>query len=301
MDIEITRAIFTRLLQSAEILRKTGAAPADTELLERARATIAKLPPFKITHDHRLQEWPEDYTDYEPGHRHISHLWALFPDNQITLRGTPTLARACRATLDKRLANGGGSTGWSRSWIVNCMARLEDGDAAYQNILQLFRECTRHNLFDVCGLKENSPFQIDGNLGAPTGFIEMLLQSHADSLPLNALQAETKDSYTPIPTNIVRLLPALPKAWPNGSFRGLRARGGLEIDLVWKDGKAVHAILRSTLTRSHTIAAPAGQRIATIMEEKKNLPFVSHSDGTITFDAKARANYTVAFHSRSEK
>jgi alpha-L-fucosidase 2 len=120
------------------------------------------------------------------------------------------------------------------------MARLEDGEAAYQNVLQLLRQSTRHNLFDVCGLKANSPYQIDGNLGGPTGLIEMLLQSHA---------------------GVIRLLPALPKAWPDGSFRGLRARGGLEVDVEWKDGRATNATLRSTLDRVHSIAAPRGQTI----------------------------------------
>jgi alpha-L-fucosidase 2 len=130
------------------------------------------------------------------------------------------------------------------------MARLEDGEAAYQNVLQLFRQSTRHNLFDVCGLKANSPFQIDGNLGGPTGFIEMLLQSHANG-------AE-KDQ------NIVRLLPALPKAWRDGSFRGLCARGGLEVDLTWKNGKATKAILRGSVDHVHRIAAPKEQKIASL-------------------------------------
>jgi alpha-L-fucosidase 2 len=291
MDIEITRAILTRLLQSAEILGKADATPADTELLDRARTTIAKLPPFKITHDHRLQEWPEDYVDHEPGHRHISHLWALFPDDQITLRGTPTLAHACRATLDKRLAAGGGSTGWSRSWIINCMARLEDGDAAYENILQLFRQSTRHNLFDVCGLKANSPFQIDGNFGGPTSFIEMLLQSHASQPTVEAQQS----IHTQIPVNVIRLLPALPKAWPSGTFRGLRARGGLEVDLEWQNAQAQRATLHASTSRMHTLAAPSSQRVAAIATADKSVPFTTNPDRTVSFHAKAGAHYTLTF------
>lgn len=241
MDIEITRAIFTRVIRGTELLNR------DADLRARCIAALAKLPPYKITHDGRLQEWPEDYTDHEPGHRHISHLWALFPDDQITPHRTPELAKACRATLDARLAAGGGSTGWSRSWILNCMARLEDGDAAYQNVLQLFRQSTRKNLFDVCGLKENSPFQIDGNFGGPTGIIEMLLQSHASGPDPNV--------------NTIRLLPALPKAWPNGSFRGLRARGGVEVDLTWQNGRATVAMLKGTLDHTIQIVAPKGQKI----------------------------------------
>jgi alpha-L-fucosidase 2 len=238
MDISITRAVLTRLIKASELL---GNPPEDAEPIARAKSAIERLPAFRITHDGRLQEWPEDYADFEPGHRHISHLFGLFPDDQITLRGTPELARGARETLDQRLAAGGGSTGWSRSWIINCMARLEDGEAAYANVLQLIRQSTRHNLLDVCGLKANSPYQVDGNLGGPTGLIEMLLQSHA---------------------GVVRLLPALPKAWPEGSFRGLCARGGLEVDLEWKDGRATKATLRAATDHVHRIAAPRNQTIA---------------------------------------
>ena len=249
MDIEITRAVLTRLIQSVNILGEASLT-TDADLRTRARSALTNLPPFKVGKTGNLQEWPEDYAENEPGHRHISHLFALFPDDQITPRGTPELAEACRTTLDRRLAADGGSTGWSRSWIINCMARLEDGDAAYQSVLQLFRQSTRHNLFDICGLKENSPFQIDGNLGGPTGLIEMLVQSHAND-------PEKK-------TNVIRLLPALPKAWPTGTFRGLRARGGLEIDLAWQNGKATMAVFKGTLDRTHQIAAPKGQTITSL-------------------------------------
>ncbi|QHN03017.1 glycoside hydrolase family 95 protein [Granulicella sp. WH15] len=269
MDLSITRAVLTRVVESSKLLGNP-----DADLVSRAEAALAKLPPFRITHDGRLQEWPEDFADQEPGHRHISHLFGLFPDDQITLRKTPELARACRETLDKRLAAGGGSTGWSRSWIINCMARLEDGEAAYQNVLQLFRQSTRHNLFDVCGLKENSPFQIDGNLGGPTGLIEMLLQSH---------------------DAVVRLLPALPSAWPEGSFRGLRARGGLELDLTWKNGRATQATLRSTLARTHTIAIPKGQQIAAITSGGHKIDHALSPDGLLQLKATPNATYLITF------
>jgi alpha-L-fucosidase 2 len=271
MDISITRAVLTRLVRTSELL---GNPLEDAELVARAKAAMEKLPAFRITYDGRLQEWPEDYADQEPGHRHISHLFGLYPDDQITLRGTPELAKAARMTLDKRLAAGGGSTGWSRSWIINCMARLEDGEAAYQNVLQLFRQSTRHNLFDVCGLKENSPFQIDGNLGGPSGLIEMLLQSHA---------------------GVVRLLPALPKAWPQGSFRGLRARGGLEIDLEWKDGRATKATLRASQDGEVRLAVPAGQKVVSIQNGRRFVPMVRNAEGTILASLKRGASYSVVF------
>jgi alpha-L-fucosidase 2 len=271
MDLSIVRAVLTRLVRASQLL---GSPQEDAELIARAKAALARLPAFRITHDGRLQEWPEDYADQEPGHRHISHLFGLYPDDQITLSGTPELAKAARMTLDKRLAAGGGSTGWSRSWIINCMARLEDGEAAYANVLQLIRQSTRHNLFDVCGLKENAPFQIDGNLGGPSGLIEMLLQSHA---------------------GVVRLLPALPKAWPDGSFRGLRARGGLEIDLEWKNGRATTATLRAEQDGEVRLAARAGQKVASISAGRGQLTLTPGADGTVSASLKRGMSYRVLF------
>jgi len=270
MDISIVHAVLTRLVLASELL---GNPKQDAELISRARAAIERLPAFRITHDGRLQEWPEDYADQEPGHRHISHLFGLFPDDQITLRGTPELAKAARMTLDKRLAAGGGSTGWSRSWIINCMARLEDGEAAYQNVLQLFRQSTRHNLLDVCGLKENSPYQIDGNLGGPSGLIEMVLQSHA---------------------GVVRLLPALPKAWPDGNFRGLRARGGLEVDLEWTGGRAKIATLRAGRDVALRLAVPSGQKVVSIGDGRRSVALSRVVDGVVSASLTRGTTYTVA-------
>jgi len=271
MDLSITRAVLTRLVRAHELL---GTSAVDTELIARAKAAMERLPAFRVTHDGRLQEWPEDFADFEPGHRHISHLWGLYPDDQITLRGTPELAKAARMTLDKRLAAGGGSTGWSRSWIINCMARLEDGEAAYENVLQLFRQSTRHNLLDVCGLKENSPYQIDGNLGGPSGLIEMLLQSHG---------------------GVIRLLPALPKAWPEGSFRGLRARGGVELDLAWKGGKATSATLRASWDGEVRLAAPAGQKVVSVNSGRGRVRFVQDEDGVISMSLGRGTDCILAF------
>jgi alpha-L-fucosidase 2 len=271
MDIAITRAVLTRFLQASALI--TPATP-DADLVARARAALDRLPPYRITHDGRLQEWPEDYADHEPGHRHISHLFGLFPEDQITPQSTPALAQAARATLDKRLEAGSGSTGWSRAWIINCMARLQDGDAAYENILELIRLCTRHNLLDVCGLKENSPYQIDGNLGAPAGFIEMLLQSHG---------------------GITRLLPALPKAWPNGSFRGLRARNGLEVDLDWQNGRATQATLHANITHNHAIALPPNHQITSIRQRTKQIKPDIGENGLLHLQVVRDSIYTIRF------
>jgi alpha-L-fucosidase 2 len=276
MDLAITRAVLTRFISAAALLPS-----ADAPLVTRAKAALAKLPPYRITHEGRLQEWPEDFADDEPGHRHISHLFGLFPEDQITLTSTPELAHAARTTLDKRLAAGSGSTGWSRSWIVNCMARLGDGDAAWHNLLELFRQCTRHNLFDVCGLKENSPFQIDGNLGAPTGILEMLLQSH-----------ETDASTG---NRIVRILPALPEAWPEGNFRGVRARGGMEVDLTWQAGRPVRAVLRASLARTILFSAPSGTRITAIREGGRLLQHDRTKNNAAPLTVSAGKTYTITF------
>lgn len=297
MDISIVRSVFWRLLEAADLLQDwdptNSVSAADKDLLERVRSATTQLPPFKIGHDGRLQEWLEDYADHEPGHRHISHLFGLFPEDQITVQGTPDLAHACRLVLDKRLANGGGSTGWSRAWIINCFARLGDGDACYANILELFRQSTRPNLLDVCGLKENSPYQIDGNLGGPSGFIEMLLQSHGETpltLPENITQYSNRTGAP-----IIRLLPALPKAWPSGSFRGLRARRGVEIDLRWDGGRATEATLRVSRTGTHFILPPPGQTVRNMYIGATIMRVDTMDGGVVSVDLQAGAICVIHF------
>jgi len=270
MDTEIIRAVFDRVVRGSKLLE------VDKDLRKQVQAAAKRLPLLKISKDGALQEWNEDYAQTELGHRHISHLFALYPDDQITLRGTPALAIAARKVLERRLAAGGGSTGWSRAWIINCWARLEDGEAAYQSVLELIRHSTRTNMFDVCGLKANSPFQIDGNLGGPEGFAEMLLQSHG---------------------GVVRLLPALPRAWKTGSFRGLRARGGLEVDCSWKEGKVVSAKLRASLNGAVRVVAPAGQKAVAAKKGNEIVPSREVDASAIEFIAAAGGRYEIKFAS----
>jgi alpha-L-fucosidase 2 len=291
MDVEIVRAVLTRLLQASDLLSvmPNWDPTADADLYSRARMALIKLPPFQVGKAGNLLEWQQDYREVEPGHRHISHLFALFPEDQITPHRTPRFAQAARISLNHRLLAGSGSTGWSRAWIAACMARLEDGDAAYDNLLALLRHSTRGNLFDVCGTKDNSPFQLDGNCGGATAMVEMLLQSHASGSNLDPSKMHRPES----PVNTIRLLPALPKAWANGSFRGLRARGGIEVDLAWKNGKAVSCTLRPSIDLTHYIIAPKGQRISSVTPTTEPLP--SETPDEITLLVKAHETYTLSF------
>lgn len=216
-----------------------------------------------------MQEWQEDYVEQDPGHRHISPLFALFPSDLITLRGTPELAKAARTLLERRLANGGGGTGWSRAWIVNDWARLEDGDEAYENLLALLRHSTLPNLFD-----NHPPFQIDGNFGGTNGIAEMLLQSQSGE---------------------IKILPALPSAWPDGRIAGLKARGGDEVSIEWRGGKAVDVELRASVDGPQKLRAPKGQTIAAIAAGGKPVAVTETTDGAIAFTAKAGQTYRVRF------
>ena len=213
MDNQILRDLFTQCIKAAKILG------IDDELNSQIKKAVSRLIPTQIGKHGQIMEWAEDYEEAEPGHRHISQLYGLHPSEQITMDKTPALAKAASVTLERRLAHGGGHTGWSRAWIMNHYAKLWDGEKAYSNLKQLLGKSTLPNMFD-----NHPPFQIDGNFGGTAAIAEMLVQSTSER---------------------ILILPALPKEWKEGSISGLRLKGGLEISIGWKEHTLKSCVLKA--------------------------------------------------------
>lgn len=213
MDSQIIWSLFTAVITAGEILH------LDSEYCEKLKVLRERLPKPEIGKYGQIKEWAEDYDEVEPGHRHISQLFALYPADMISVRKTPKLAKAAEATLERRLSHGGGHTGWSRAWIINHWARLQNGGKVEENIAALLSNSTSSNMFDM-----HPPFQIDGNFGGCAGITEALIQSENGE---------------------IIILPALCPSWESGSFRGLRARGGFEVSCQWEKGIVTKCEIKS--------------------------------------------------------
>jgi alpha-L-fucosidase 2 len=265
MDMALIRELFANCIDSAKELG------IDAEFAANLDGARAKLLPYQIGRYGQLQEWSIDFLESTPGQRHMSHLYPLYPGGEITPRGTPELAKAARVSLERRLANGGAYTGWSRAWAIAFWARLADGDKAWESLSMLMRHSTNMNFFDSHPWGKTSIFQIDGNFGATAAIAEMLMQSHA---------------------GVIDLLPALPSAWPVGEVKGLRARGSVEVDLRWENGKAAAASIRPDFSGEYRLRVPTGQKIRSISSGNE-ATLRSHSDGSIGVTLEAGRSYRV--------
>ncbi|ASA19927.1 glycoside hydrolase family 95 protein [Paenibacillus donghaensis] len=264
MDLMLIWDLFSNCIEASTILGE------DTLFSQELMAAKTALFPLQIGQYGQLQEWSDDFEEEDRHHRHVSHLYGVYPGVQLTKRNSPELFRAARQSLERR---GDGGTGWSLGWKISLWARFGEGTRALQllsKLLQLVEEGSAQggvypNLFDAC-----PPFQIDGNFGATSGIMEMLLQSHQGFL---------------------ELLPALPEAWPEGYFKGLRARGGFEVSLAWKHGIPAQALIRCA--QSGTCRIGNGCLIAVTCEGTA-VPY-QLADGIVSFQGKAGREYVVDF------
>ena len=260
MDSQILYTLFSAVIGAYDIVGGGEYAKTVSDI----RAARDRLPKPQIGKYGQIMEWARDYDEVEPGHRHISQLYALYPADMISPVKTPELAAAARATLERRLSHGGGHTGWSRAWIINMWARLFDGEKVGENIQALLAHSTSINMFDM-----HPPFQIDGNFGGGAGIGEAVFQSECGEL---------------------HFLPALPPMWKSGSVKGLRARGGFEVSFDWAEGSLSSAKIISLAGQSAVIRT---DKKITVTANGKNIP-LAENNGTYSFDTEQGMVYTIS-------
>ncbi len=262
MDVSLAMELLSHAIRAAEILN------VDEEKRELWRSILGRMPTLKVGRHGQLQEWNEDFEEAEPGHRHYSHLVGLYPGEIIGRERTPELWSAARVSLERRLANKGGHTGWSRAWTACLFARLGEGNQAWEHLVRLIADFSTDSLLD---LHPPRIFQIDGNFGGAAAVLEMLLQSYHEEL---------------------HFLPALPRAWPSGSARGLRARGGCTVNLEWAEGRLTRATLLSSAEREITVIAPEEMRG---VQDEEGRSAVCVRDGRrIRFKVEAGREYFIS-------
>ncbi len=263
VDNQIIRTLFGHVIEATQFMDK------DKEFIEKLNLAKRQLPPNQIGKDGRLMEWMKEYKEAEPHHRHVSHMWGLYPGTEITKSGTPKLANAVRASLERR---GDDGTGWSLAWKVNLWARLGDGDRAFKLLHALLRPAMAKdfNMVDGGGSYPNlfcahPPYQIDGNFGGTAGIAEMLIQSHA---------------------GYVEFIPALPSQWKDGSFEGLRIRGGGIAGAEWSDGKLIKASVIAEQSNTYKVRLPETISKVTIQIDGQNVN-TKPANGMIELNLKA--------------
>ena len=271
LDLALIIELFGNCEKAGALLHTDG------EFAARLKTIRGRLSPYQIGRYGQLQEWSVDFSESEPGQRHMSHLYPIYPGCEITPRSRPELAQAARKSLQLRIEHGGAYTGWSRAWAIGLWSRLGDGESAWDSLKMLIQQSTGINLFDTHPTDGGSIFQIDGNFGASAAIAEMLVQSHEGE---------------------IAFLPALPKDWPSGSVRGLRARGGAEVRVSWKDGAPLHAEVRAARDSQQKLRAPKGFKISTVKIANANtvkLAAPAEDLQLASFTAAAGSRYVVEF------